>query len=55
MRRLAVKSTNTLVSQVQFFKLGQDRGEPVVTYLRSRSQLQLHSEVHRLQHRHTEF
>ena len=32
-RRLAVKSTNTLVSQVCFFKLGQDRGEPAAAYL----------------------
>ena len=32
-KRLAVKNTNTLVSQVQFFKLGQDRGEPAVAYL----------------------
>ena len=25
-KRLAAKSTNTLVSQVQFFQMGQDRG-----------------------------
>ena len=32
-KRLAVKSTNTLVAQVRFFKLGQDRGEPGAAYL----------------------
>ena len=32
-KRLAVKSMNTLISQVCFFKLGQDRGEPAAVYL----------------------
>ena len=32
-KRLAVKSTNTLVSQVQFFQMAQDRGELAINYL----------------------
>ena len=32
-RRLVVKSTNTLVSQVHVFKLGQDRGKPTPAYV----------------------
>ena len=31
--RLAVKSTNTLLSQVQFFQLGQDRREFTINSL----------------------
>ena len=32
-KRLAVKSRNTLVSQVQFFQTGQDRGKLAINYL----------------------